>query len=166
MEWSVCGESGRYKVNLLESDGSVSATPISRDGDELDIGKRSVRPDGKPGRAIVELGGATKLAHVARSGDSWWVHVDGRAHEIRFHEQGSKGPSYSDGSLTAPMPGTILELLVKQGQRVRQGQSLVVLEAMKMEHRISAPKAGEITKLHYDKGDRVEMGSVLIEIGD
>jgi pyruvate carboxylase subunit B len=64
------------------------------------------------------------------------------------------------------MPGTILEMLVKQGQRVREGQALLVMEAMKMEHRIQAPKAGEVTKVHYEQGQRVDMGSVLIEIGD
>ena len=42
----------------------------------------------------------------------------------------------------------------------------MVMEAMKMEHRIQAPMAGEITKLHYSVGDRVEMGATLIEIGD
>jgi biotin carboxyl carrier protein len=57
-------------------------------------------------------------------------------------------------------------MLVKQGQRVREGQTLLVMEAMKMEHRIQAPEAGEVTKVHYEQGERVDMGSVLIEIGD
>ena len=43
---------------------------------------------------------------------------------------------------------------------------MMVLEAMKMEHRIKSPKAGEVTKLHYQQGERVDMGSVLAEIGD
>jgi len=49
---------------------------------------------------------------------------------------------------------------------VRKGQTLVVLEAMKMEHRIQAPKAGEVTNLHFSEGDRVDMGEILVEIGD
>jgi biotin carboxyl carrier protein len=57
-------------------------------------------------------------------------------------------------------------MLVKQGQRVREGQTLLVMEAMKMEHRIQAPKAGEVTKVYYEQGERVDMGSVLIEIGE
>jgi len=166
MEWSVSDGPGRYKISLQDGDGAVTTTSISLEGEEIEAERLTVRPDGKPGRVSVEEAGGARIAHVARSGDSWWVHIDGRAHEVRFHEKGSQGPASDGGSLAAPMPGTILDLLVEQGQRVRQGQALLVLEAMKMEHRISAPKSGEITKLHFRKGDRVEMGSVLIEIGD
>ena len=166
MEWSVSDGTERYRVNLQDMEGGVSATATSTDGGELARGSVSVRPEGKPGRATVEAGGIARAAHIARSGDSWWIHIDGRAHEVRFHEQGSKGQGPDGGSLTAPMPGTVLEMMVEQGQRVREGQALMVLEAMKMEHRISAPRAGEVTKLHYGEGDRVEMGSVLLEMGD
>ena len=64
------------------------------------------------------------------------------------------------------MPGTILEVHVKKGQRVREGQTLLVMEAMKMEHRIQAPKAGEIVSLNFSQGDRVDMGATLVELGD
>ncbi len=166
MEWSVPDGEGRFKVSLQDGDDAVSTTSISLDGSEIDAEKITVRKEGKAGRVLVEIGEEIKLVHVARTESSWWVHIDGRAHEVRFHEHGTKGPASDEGSLVAPMPGTILDLLVEQGQRVRKGQALMVLEAMKMEHRVSAPKAGEITKLHFKKGDRVEMGSVLIEIGD
>jgi biotin carboxyl carrier protein len=91
--------------------------------------------------------------------------MDGRAHEVLFHEQGSKS-SANEGSLKAPMPGTVLQVMAKEGQRVREGQHLMTLEAMKMEHKILAPKPGEITKVHFYEGDRVDMGSSLVEIGD
>ena len=64
------------------------------------------------------------------------------------------------------MPGTILEVHVKEGQRVREEQTLLVMEAMKMEHRIQAPKAGEVVKLNFSEGDRVDMGATLVELGD
>ena len=54
-------------------------------------------------------------------------------------------------SLSAPMPGTILDVMVKNGQRVREGQTLLVMEAMKMEHRIQAPRAGEVTAVYFQK---------------
>ena len=81
-------------------------------------------------------------------------------------EPGSPDSSLSEGSLSAPMPGTILDVMVKTGQRVREGQTLLVMEAMKMEHRIQAPRAGEVTSVYFQKGDRVDMGANLVEIGD
>ena len=83
-----------------------------------------------------------------------------------MHEPGNAETKSVEGGLSAPMPGTVLDILVKQGQRVREGQALMVMEAMKMEHRIQAPRAGEITRLHYSVGDRVEMGATLVEIGN
>jgi len=118
------------------------------------------------GQLKVEVSGTSHLAHVTKVGDDWWIHLDGRIHVVRMHEPGSSEAESAQGGMSAPMPGTILEILVKQGQRVREGQDLVVMEAMKMEHRIQAPRAGEITRLHYSVGDRVDMGATLVEISD
>jgi biotin carboxyl carrier protein len=69
-----------------------------------------------------------------------------------------------EGGLTAPMPGTVREVLVKTGQRVREGQPMMILEAMKMEHQISAPEPGEVSSIYFKEGDRVDMGEILISI--
>ena len=165
MEWSVSDGPGRYKPTLQDRDGSISVTSMTRDGDEVQPPEISIESEGKPGRAIVTIEGTRRVAHVAKSGDTWWVHIDGRAHEVTLHEQGSSS-SADEGSLKAPMPGTVLQVLAKVGQRVREGQHLMTLEAMKMEHKVVAPKAGEITKVNYSEGERVDMGSPLVEIGD
>ena len=165
MEWSVPDRQERYKASLQESEGSAIVTSLTRDGTEVQIPETSVEAEGKPGRVIVTVGGEAKLAHVTRTGDTWWIHMGGRAHEVLFHEQGSQSSS-NEGSLKAPMPGTVLEVMAKEGQRVREGQHLMTLEAMKMEHKILAPKPGEVTKVHFSEGERVDMGSALVEIGD
>ena len=165
MEWSVPDHQERYKASLQDSEGSVSITSLTRDGTEVSIPETSVEAEGKPSRVTVRVGGEAKLAHVTRTGDTWWIHMDGRTHEVLFHEQGSKS-STNEGSLKAPMPGTVLQVMAKEGQRVREGQHLMTLEAMKMEHKILAPKPGEITRVHFSEGDRVDMGSSLVEIGD
>jgi 3-methylcrotonyl-CoA carboxylase alpha subunit len=75
------------------------------------------------------------------------------------------GPG-ADGaaSLTAPMPGTVVKVLVEEGQEVEEGQLLLVLEAMKMEQPVSAPHAGVVHSLPFDEGSLVTGGAVLAEV--
>ena len=67
-------------------------------------------------------------------------------------------------SLTAPMPGTVVKVLVEEGQEVKEGQLLLVLEAMKMEQPVSAPHAGVVHSLPFDEGSLVQGGAVLAEV--
>ncbi|MDQ3864259.1 MAG: biotin/lipoyl-binding protein [Actinomycetota bacterium] len=67
-------------------------------------------------------------------------------------------------SLTAPMPGTVVKMLVEEGQEVEEGQLLLVLEAMKMEQPVFAPHAGVIHLLPFDEGSLVPGGAVLVEL--
>ena len=64
----------------------------------------------------------------------------------------------------APMPGNILDVKVSAGDRVSSGQSLIVLEAMKMENEIFAPSAGTVASVNVSKGDTVEAGKVLVTL--
>lgn len=69
----------------------------------------------------------------------------------------------SDKMVTAPMPGIILGILVKEGDSVSAGDALLVLEAMKMENEIHAPRSGTVKKIHVREGAEVRAGSELIE---
>ena len=65
------------------------------------------------------------------------------------------------GGLVAPMPGTVLAVHVGPGDAVAQGQLLMIVEAMKMEHRITAPRAGMVTEIRARPGDQVNGGDLL-----
>ena len=67
--------------------------------------------------------------------------------------------------VNAPMPGTILKVNVQNGQAVKEGDVLVVLEAMKMENEILAPKTGTVTQVLVSKGSSVDTGAPLVVIG-
>jgi biotin carboxyl carrier protein len=70
------------------------------------------------------------------------------------------------GSIKSPLPGVILEVFVREGDMVKMGQKLLMLEAMKMENNIEADKAGKVVSILKHKGDNVMEGDVLIIIGD
>ena len=75
-------------------------------------------------------------------------------------------PRVAAGSLVAPMPGTVLRVLVGPGDDVAAGQPLVVVEAMKMEHQIVAPAAGTVAEVLVAVGDQVDTGQALLRLED
>jgi propionyl-CoA carboxylase alpha chain len=68
------------------------------------------------------------------------------------------------GSLLAPLPGSVVRVLVEAGATVTRGQTLVVLEAMKMEHSIQSPSDGTVTEVPVQVGQQVETGQVLVVV--
>lgn len=74
--------------------------------------------------------------------------------------------SKGTGTIKSPLPGVVLNLFVKEGDFVKLGQKLLILEAMKMENNIEADKEGVIKSVKKQKGDSVMEGDVLIEIGN
>jgi biotin carboxyl carrier protein len=70
------------------------------------------------------------------------------------------------GSIKSPLPGVILEIFVREGDTVKIGQKLLMLEAMKMENNINADKEGRVVSIKVGKGDNVMEGDILIVIGE
>ncbi|MFJ1802779.1 acetyl-CoA carboxylase biotin carboxylase subunit [Streptomyces sp. NPDC088180] len=112
-------------------------------------------------RVTVELDGV--VGHFHRSGD--WLGRDGDTWHVQDHDPveaslSGAGRSGAD-TLAAPMPGTVTVVKVAVGDEVEAGQSLLVVEAMKMEHVISAPHAGTVTELDVTAGATVAMDQIL-----
>ena len=73
-------------------------------------------------------------------------------------------PAGAGEKVNSPLPGVIVEVCVKEGQAVKAGQKLAVLEAMKMENEIPAPKDGTVTAIHVSKGDSILEGAPVVTI--
>ena len=89
--------------------------------------------------------------------------LDERARAIR-ELSGSAAAQAGPAHLVAPMPGLIVRVNVQEGDRVRQGQGLVVMEAMKMENELKASSAGIVRRVVVGAGSAVEKGTVLLEL--
>ncbi len=166
MEWSVGQDKIRYTVDLVDSDGIISLTSLKIEDEEIPISDISVTRDSNSNRLLLKTGEKSKLVHIVKIKDSFWIHLDGRVHIVNVHEVGHSSQKQNEGGLVAPMPGTIIQIFVKEGQRVRKGQNIMVIEAMKMEHKIQSPRDGEVTSLFHEVGQRVDMDALLVEIND
>ncbi|MFG2501769.1 biotin carboxylase N-terminal domain-containing protein [Streptomyces sp. NPDC048441] len=118
-------------------------------------------------RVVLEVGGVLRQFKVARYGDRVYV---GNAALTPLPLLPEPAVRQEPGSLLAPMPGTVVRLAdgLVAGARVTAGQPLIWLEAMKMEHRISAPATGTLTALHAAPGRQVEVGALLavVDVAD
>ena len=96
-----------------------------------------------------------------------WVGINGRAYLLEKANADKRDVSVRDDGdslVSAPMPGRVREVFVSEGEQVDRGQTLLLLEAMKMEMRILAPRAGEVIKLNVAAGQQVDKDDVLVEV--
>lgn len=139
-------------------------------------------------QCLVTLEDEVSLSLTVRLHDDWLTLDDGSHQQSAWinHEQGkfycyiSGGPvivspyhwddlgqqAGPQGQLTAPMPATVVAILKNKGDKVKEGERLIVLEAMKMEHTIHAPKNGTLAELYYEVGSQVQEGAQLLALQD
>ena len=130
--------------------------------------------------------GAESALQFTTTGDGLWVQFNGARTHSQVHAQGEARHVFTPqgaarislldplahageaaqegGRLTAPMPGKVVSFAVKAGDKVKSGQPLAVMEAMKMEHTISAPQDGTVAELLYAPGDQVADGAELLKL--
>ncbi|MFQ6045212.1 MAG: biotin/lipoyl-containing protein [Gemmatimonadales bacterium] len=136
--------------------GGVPGAPLRHlwIGDESHLlALTSLTPDGE--HQVVQLGG-----------ERWQVLVeDERSRTLRKMTGRGTGRSGA-AAVRAPMPGLVIRVEVEEGQAVKSGQGVVVLEAMKMENEIAASGSGVVSAVRVAPGDAVEKGAVLVEVSD
>ncbi len=148
-------------MEFKTSSGRVEIDPF-RDGKSF-IYEGMILHTGKD--LWLEIDGRKHKAVATKVGDVWWVHVMGHTLQFEVVEAGASS-SEDEGGLIAPMPGKILEVHVREGQSVSSGDVLMVMEAMKMEHKIVASSDGKVDSINFKEGDQVPQGAELLSISE
>ena len=171
--YSVTVDGHRHVADVTAINGAFSL--IVEDRTELKVGPSSNEgPDGKEGVAAALQAGLRRSYEIAiaehpPASGNLTVHVNGRVVTALIGSPArreDKGPGAGKGpqSIVAPMPGKVVKLLVKRGDRVAARQAVVVVEAMKMENELRSPKAGTVAEIKTAEGASVEAGTALIVI--
>ncbi|WP_315536294.1 biotin/lipoyl-containing protein [Prevotella koreensis] len=145
----------QYKVNGIEYNVEIqdienNIAYVSVNGKQFEIEMpETIKTHSKPNKEVTQK--ESKPATVTRK-------------QTPEPKQESK-PASKGMKVTAPLPGTITEVKVAVGQAVKEGDTVVVLEAMKMQNNIEAETNGTITEIHVSNGDTVMEGKPLVTIG-
>lgn len=146
----------------VDRDGSDAKVTVDEDTFELAIVSE------REGETVVEMDGVRRRIVWARSGEDVWVWSDGEAWKLKRTQRTSADADADDGAtraeLVAPMTGKVTQVARQAGDVVEEGDTVVVVEAMKMEHALRAPFAGTVTSLPAVEGAQVDQGDVLAVI--
>jgi biotin carboxyl carrier protein len=153
----------------VAADGATITEEDARDG--AGAARVEIAPaaaQASRGEVLLKNGERVNRVFVARHGDVRWVFHDGRVFEFTVEPASPSGArrktGHHHGPLTAPMPATVIGVLVEPGDHVSRGQTLIVLEAMKMELPLRASGEGIVRAVRCREGDLVQPGASLIEI--
>ena len=139
-------------------------------GYEVELAERqlAVREAGLQGTTVAAvIDGRKRRAAVLRDGPSLSLLFEGQVYKLGLPDPltlGAAEEAAAGGALTAPMPGKVTQVLVAEGASVERGEPLIILEAMKMEHTVSAPADGVVEAVHFAAGDLVEEGVELMAL--
>jgi len=121
----------------------------------------------KDGKLDLLIDGERVTAYVSSDNAKRWVTVNGQTFVLTKASGARKsgsGHHHAAGELTAPMPGQVRAVNVSEGDAVTKGQTLLLLEAMKMEIRVQAPRDGVVKKLFVQQGQTVDREQMLVAI--
>jgi 3-methylcrotonyl-CoA carboxylase alpha subunit len=164
--WRLNGDTYQDLV-FLDGENAVSVRAHYRgDGFSLDLAEGSVLAAAARDAGTLALGldGVVSRLPIVRLGAELTIFADGAAHRLIHRDPlaPQAEEELAGGKLTAPMPGKIIQVLTAAQAQVRRGEVLIVLEAMKMEHSVTAPSDGIVARVNYAVGDLVEEGAELL----
>jgi biotin carboxyl carrier protein len=156
-----------YTVETLDDGSYLVVTPS---GEELNV--EAFEPE--LGRLHMLCGNDSHDLDVRETDESFEVATGGRRHTFdvlnerqkRMRRAGVGGRGADGPDLVSPMAGTVVGLTADKDNGVEEGQTVIIVEAMKMENDLKAHKTGTLTEVHVEPGDSVEIGDPLVSIGD
>ena len=134
-----------YNVDINSVEGNIADVTVNGASYQVEMENAPApvqRPAQAPAAAVASTGSATTTTPAPRAA----------------------APAGAGKPVTSPLPGVIIEVSVKEGQTVKAGQKVAVLEAMKMENEIQAPADGTVTAILVNKGDSVLEGAEIVKI--
>ncbi|MFQ6032280.1 MAG: biotin/lipoyl-containing protein [Candidatus Zixiibacteriota bacterium] len=144
---------GKYLVKLDDKQYNVDSQPISENCLSLLV-------DGKAYTVFIAEDEGKK--YISVQGEQFCVEEAKSQTETRSVKE---SPTLKGApTISSPMPGKIVKILVRQGDRVEKGQGLVIVEAMKMENEIRSPNDGVVKKINFKEGDLVDAAELIIEL--
>jgi len=134
---------------------------ISYDNNEYTVSAEEI----KPGHLKIKLGNRVIKCIVSEGEDNKFVFLDGDIFKVkRIELTGRKKTKKKEGDLNSPISGTIVDVKVKVGSKVKKDDVIMIIEAMKMEYLIRAPYDGLVKKVNFKAKDQIEIGQLTSEI--
>jgi biotin carboxyl carrier protein len=143
---------------------------VSIDGKTYEVDFVSV--SGQPVYSLI-VDGKSHEAYVSESDEGWQVLLRGRLYPVKVQDEREKRLKAAAGGgvaesgefhLKAPMPGLVVAVPVKEGQQVKKGQVLVILESMKMQNELKSPRDGTVARIRIRAGESVEQKQPLLSV--
>jgi len=164
----------KYRLKILEetADVDVSHSDSEKTVQAIIEGKKyHVRYQSVVNRCFhLVMDGKSTEVFVATGNQGKHIFVNGRtffvqdADKLLTRRARRKGPEETPGEITPPMPSVVMRIMVKEGERVKRGQGIVVVSAMKMQTTLVAPSDGTVKKIHTAIDAKVAPGDILVEI--
>lgn len=154
----------QFDVDIVNGVLQVNEQPVVID--TLKLGGRSshiIHQDQSYNVEVVDFDAIEKLAKIKVNGTEYGVQITTELDQLLKRLGMDNLNSNKVAQIKAPMPGLVLNLLVQEGDEVKKSDSLVILEAMKMENIIKAPADAIVKKIEVAKGDKIEKNTVLIQ---